>query len=131
MNYIKHFIVMLSFSLLFISCSEDNPAGTDNNNSGSGNITITVSSGATPQYSWSGGNVFSVTVVRTSAPSVPVWGIVTAGQDNIASPATHGAMPAGAIQTFAVETTLTSGVEYRVTVARISGEDFGFTDFRP
>ncbi|TDI93438.1 MAG: hypothetical protein E2O77_02840 [Caldithrix sp.] len=64
MNHIKQFVPVLCFSLLFISCSEDNPAGTGNNNSGSGNITITVGSGTTPQYSWSGGNVLSVTVGR-------------------------------------------------------------------
>ena len=64
MNHIKQFVSVLCFSLLFISCSEDNPAGTGNNNSGSGNITITVGSGTTPQYSWSGGNVLSVTVGR-------------------------------------------------------------------
>ena len=132
MNHVKYFIFALCFSLLFISCSEDNPAGGGNNNSGgSGNITITVSGGTNPQYSWSGGNIFSVTVVRTSAPAVPVWGIVTAGQDNIASAVTHGTTPGGAIQAFSTETTLSGGVQYRVTVARINGSDFGFTDFTP
>lgn len=67
----------------------------------------------------------------TSDPAVPVWGIAAPGTDNISSPATHGATPTGAIQTFAVETTLTSGVQYRVTVAKIAGSDFGFTDFTP
>lgn len=69
--------------------------------------------------------------VGTSDPAVPVWGIAAPGTDNISSPATHGATPTGAIQTFAVETTLTSGVQYRVTVAKIAGSDFGFTDFMP
>ncbi len=131
MNTIKQLCLVLSFSLLFISCSEDPPNGAGNNNSGTGNITITVSGGTNPQYSWSGGNVFSVTVVRTSAPTVPVWGIATAGVDNIASAVTHGTTPSGAIQTFSTETTLSGGVQYRVSVARIAGSEFGFTDFTP
>ena len=131
MNHIKHLMFVLCFSLLFISCSEDNPAGTGNNNSGAGNITITVGSGTNPQYSWSGDNVFSVTVVRTSDPGTPIWGIATPGQDNIESPATHGVIPSVATQLFSTETTLSGGVQYRVTVARINGSDFGFTDFTP
>ena len=132
MTCIKNFIVVLSLSLFFISCSEDNPAGNGNNNSGTANITITVSSGTNnPQYSWSGDNVFSVTVVRTSEPGTPIWGITTPGQDNIQSPATHGVIPGEAIQISPTETSLSGGVQYRVTVARINGSDVGFTDFTP
>ena len=131
MNHVKYFIFALCFSLLFISCSEGNPAGAGNNNSGSGNIAITVSGGTNPQYSWSGGMVLNVTVVRTSIPSVPIWNIVAPGVDNISAPVTHGTTPNGATQTVSTETTLSGGVQYRVTVTRINSSDFGFRDFTP
>lgn len=116
-------LIILAFS--FAGCGDSNPA-----NSGGGEFTVTVGSGATPQYSWSSGNAFSVSVMRTSAPTTIVWGLATPGQGNIASPATHGTTPAGSIQTSASETILTAGVEYRVSVSLLDGKT-GFTEFTP
>jgi hypothetical protein len=99
----------------------------------SGNeISITVTgSGATPSYSWAGGGGQSLTVVRQSAPGTPVWVIATPGRDGITSPITQGTVPAGAIEVVATERTLTPGVAYRVTVARIATNNAGWKDFTP
>jgi len=111
-------------------CSDgggDNLAG----NGGTGAIDITVGTGVRPTYTWSGEPAFSVSVVRTADPSTLVWSVVTPGLDGIASPVTHGTVPSGAIQNAYSETTLTAGVEYRVSVTRISGSEYGHVDFTP
>ncbi|MFQ5652983.1 MAG: hypothetical protein ACE5IY_23895 [bacterium] len=130
MHFIKHVLLTFIVSVfVFAGCDGNgNPAGSGG--SGGADFTVNVSSGTTPEYSWSAGKAFSVSVVRTSAPTTIVWGLATPGQDNIASPAAHGATPAGAIQTSASETTLTEGVEYRVSVSLLDGKT-GFTEFTP
>ncbi len=127
MHIHKHFLgAIVVFLIFFTGCSEDsNPA-----NSGGGDFEVTVGSGTTPQYSWSSGDAFSVSVVRTGAPTNIVWGIVTPGLSNIASPATHGVTPSGAVPTSQVETALTAGVEYRVSVSLLDSK-IGYTDFTP
>lgn len=129
------FGILVVLGMLFMSCDDNknNNSTNPNPNPNAGNITVNVSAGVNPQYSWTGGNVFSVSVVRQSAPTVIVWGCTVPGTDGIASPVTHGTLPAGSIQTsFSnTENTLTSGVAYRVSVSRINGTDFGYTDFTP
>ncbi len=120
-------IVSILSAFLFTSCSEkNNPASSGAN----GDFEVTVGSGTKPAYSWSVGKAFSVSVVRTADPTVIVWGIATPGQGNIASPATHGVTPQGAVATAKTELTLSSGVEYRVSVSLIDGKT-GYTDFKP
>ena len=125
-------LLMLSV-LLLAGCDKSSTEPDDNNNNTvNGDFTVTVGPGTTPQYSWNAGNAFSVSVVRTATPTTIVWGIATPGQGNIASPATHGATPGGAVPTAigTVETTLTSGVEYRVSVTLLDGKT-GWTEFTP
>jgi hypothetical protein len=83
-----------------------------------------------PQYSWDGGNVTSLSIVRTSAPTVVVWGLSTPGTNGIASASRHGTVPTGAVETATTEKTLTAGVQYRVTATRLDGTT-GFKDFTP
>ena len=121
----------LSFALLvsffvFSGCSKDsNPVDVVN-----GDFAVKVSSGTTPEYSWDAGKAFSLSVVRTDNPTVIVWGVATPGQDNIASPLKHGAVPAGVIPTFQAEKALTKSVTYRVSVTLLSGKT-GWTEFTP
>lgn len=96
-----------------------------------GNIPITVGSGTHPQYSWTGGGVVSLTVVRASDPGTPIWYIIcSTGGDCINSPVTHGTTPTGATAIATTELTLTAGVQYRVIVVR-TNNDFGSADFTP
>lgn len=129
-SVLKIFGILLVSALLSIGCGDD--SGTNGGNGGGGDFTVTVGSGTTPQYSWDAGNAFSVSVVRTSAPTTIVWGIATPGQSNIPSPTGHNVVPAGAVPTAVgtAETTLTAGVEYRVSISLLSGKT-GWTEFTP
>lgn len=143
----RHFLVLLTAVLLGLAlsaCGSSNAGGlppnwtailggNGGNTGGSGNeIAITVSyPGGVPTYSWSGGGGQSLAVVRTSDPGTPVWVIATPGRDGVTSPVTQGTVPGGAVEALATERTLTPGVEYRVTVARIATSNAGWTEFTP
>ena len=119
--------------LLAGACSDDNPTGLGGGGTG-GTFTVTVTSGTAPAYSWTVGDAFSVSVTRTGAPTVIVWGVVTPGADGIASAVTHGTVPSGATQLAMppeLEATLTAGVNYTVSVTRTNPVGFGFTEFTP
>ncbi len=77
---------------------------------------ITVTAGATPTYSWTIGNIFSLSVNKAG---VPVWAITTT-TNAIASPVTHGAAPAGARETISLEPVLAFGAQYTVFIANSS-----------
>ncbi len=116
--------------LLAGACGDDPTSG-----GGTTGITVTVTTGTAPAYSWTGGDVFTVSVTRTAAPTVIVWGVVTPGADGIASAVTHGTVPGGgAIQVAMppeLETILSVGVSYTVNVVRENPTGFGFTEFTP
>ncbi len=124
--------------LLAGACSDDNPTTTGGGGGGGGTggtIAVTVTSGTAPAYSWSRGDVFTVSVTRTADPAVIVWGVLTTPPgDGIASPVTHGMVPSGTVQVSmapALEMTLTAGVSYTVNVVRENPVGFGFTEFTP
>jgi hypothetical protein len=117
--------------LLVAGCKkEDNPA--DANGDGGSQINITIGSGRNPQYTWGGGNVFSLSVVRTASPTTIVWGLASPGQNGIASPITHGSGASGftIVETAASEKQLATGVQYRISITRIDGTT-GFKEFTP
>lgn len=134
MKQLKFFAIIASIVVLaFIGCKKDEQPTSNNNTGGGGTggtITITVGSGLNPSYSWDGGNVYQLSVVRQSSPGTIIWGAATPGNNGIASPVAHGALPGGAVQTsFSnTEATLSAGVAYRVNVTRLDGS-FGYTDF--
>ncbi len=113
-----------------VGCGGD--SGT--NSTTNGDFSITVGSGTRPTYTWSAGDAFSLSVVRTAAPTTIVWGLATMGNaENIASPVNHGtigSMTSGTVNTATTEQALTAGVEYRVTVTRLDGKT-GWTEFTP
>jgi hypothetical protein len=101
----------------------------DENGGSGGDFDIGVGGGTAPNYSWSGGTAFEVSVVRTSNQTVLVWGVASTAQ-NMSSPVRHGSVPGGAIELANRERTLAPGTEYRVTVKLANG-DQAFRDFRP
>ena len=129
--------VVVSGGLLLLAgaCGDDDPTGGGGGGGGTGGtITVTVTSGTAPAYSWTGGDVFTVSVTRTADPTVIVWGVVTPGGDGIASAVTHGMVPSGTVQVSmppALEMTLTAGVDYTVNVVRENPVGFGFIQFTP
>ena len=127
--HIKRTFIIISIlaAFLFTACSEKN---NPTDSSANGDFEVSVGNGPRPEYSWSVGKAFSVSVVRTADPTVIVWGIATPGLSNIASPASHGVTPQGAVASAKTEITLSAGVEYRVSVTLLDGKT-GYTDFKP
>ena len=147
MKHLLTICVALLLAIALAACGSTNtgllppdwnnlPDNGGNNNGGGNNsgneIAITVSNlGPTPTFTWSGGGGQSLAVVRTSSPGVPVWVIATPGRDGVTSPVAHGTVPSGAVEGMATERSLTPGVEYRVTVARIGTSNAGWVEFTP
>lgn len=102
----------------------------DDTASAGGDFDISVLGDTTPVYTWSSGPANALSVFRSVSPTVPVWSIVTTGEDSIASPVTHGTIPGGAVVVTASEPVLTAGVRYRVVVTRTGG-DYAWRDFTP
>jgi hypothetical protein len=120
-------VVLAAFALVVAACGEPNDASTGPSG---GTVVVVASTGTTPIYSWTGPLAVSLNVVRTSAPSVAIWGISSPLQRNIASGAQQGVVPPGATETASIERTLSTGVQYRVTVALADGTS-GSVDFTP
>lgn len=108
-------------------CSDDMGSGGEN---AGGDFAISVSTGTSPQYSWTAGLALSVSVYRASNPTVPVWSVANPTQQNIASPVVHGVVPQGALVLADDEPALTAGVRYRVEVRLANGQD-AFREFTP
>lgn len=112
------------------ACSDDLGAGGDN---AGGDFNINVGTGSQPQYSWPGGPALSVSVFRASNPIIPIWEVVDAVNESIASPVRHGTVPSGAQQTADpgdLENSLAAGVTYRVEI-RLANNQSAFREFTP
>lgn len=121
-------VLIIATGLAFTGCATDeNPTGPDGE--GGGDITITVTTGLTPTFSWTGGGVNDLMVERT-ANQLVVWEIRGPnGTDPISSPVTHGIVPNGATKYSYEEDEdipLVSGVEYKVSVIRSNGTEGWF-----
>lgn len=80
---------------------------------------VFVGLGVNPVYAWNVGPIASLTVVRTSNPTTPVWGFSVFTGDLVPSPVTHGDnVPNGSQSVGGTEPTLTPGVQYRVLIER-------------
>jgi len=121
--------VILSLVLVLLAaCSA---SGTSSTGPSGNSVVVLASAGTTPTYTWSGPLAVSINVARASAPSVAVWGISSPINRNIPSGAQQGVVaPAGAAETATAERVLTSGIQYRVTVALVDGTS-GSVDFTP
>ncbi len=97
------------------------------------NITVTVSAGTTPTYTFTGGPVRDISVLALApgdtSEETLVWGASAVSSDALNSPIAHGPQPAGAqLLTSTAQTVLNPGRNYRVVVVRSNGE-FGRAEF--
>ncbi len=110
--------------------------GQDTGGDGEQTLTVEVSAGTTPTYTFTGSPVRDVSVVRVNDPNnpqdvTPVWVATSVDVDAINSPVVHGPLPAGAtVLAVNAEPVLTAGQLYRVSVVKLNGE-FGFAEFTP
>ena len=102
----------------------------------SGPVTLEVTSGRTPTFSWEPACRLSFLVVELDAGGGDVWAVLTRGENALAPPVTYADTPAGA-ETLTPALPLTSGTAYRVAVARWigpdgdDGESIGLETFEP
>jgi hypothetical protein len=102
----------------------------------SGPVTLTVSPGTIPTFSWTPLCRLSLLVVGPDESGTDVWSIITRGENALAPPVTYGDPPAGA-ETLTPPLPLNSGTAYRVVVARLVGpgdddlENSGVETFEP
>ena len=94
---------------------------------GSGTVVITVSSGTTPTYAWSGGAARRLTVTQSGGGMF--WDISALNQSGFAPPVVHGVVPNSANEE-SNDVPLVQGTDYRVTVTLIDGSQ-GSRAFRP
>lgn len=135
--YVPFLLTALLFTLSCGAGTSGTSTDTTTSTTG-GTIDVSVTSGMTPQYSWTGGDAYTLSVIRVSAPAMVVWGVqsmptfTAAATNTVASPVTHGTVPAGLMQIsyLNTEATLTSGVAYRVSVSRADGS-VGWREFTP
>ena len=99
-------------------------------------VTLAVSAGTTPTFSWTPLCRLSFLVVGPDESGTDVWSIITRGENALAPPVTYGDPPAGA-ETLTPPVPLNSGTAYRVAVARWAGpgdddlENSGAETFEP
>ena len=105
--------------LLTTGCDGGNPAGVVLAGGGNGSLTMTVSGGTTPTFSWTGGRARSLTV--QSASGEVFWQIEALSlQEGFASPAQHGATPVGA-RVVTTARPLQPGVVHTATLVSVNG----------
>ncbi|MGE0490647.1 MAG: hypothetical protein AB7S38_15690 [Vulcanimicrobiota bacterium] len=98
-----------------------------------GGITVTAGPGTTPTYTFTGGPVRDISVLRIAADGSErlVWGASSVTNDALNSPIMHGPQPAGAtLLTANIEPNLATNAAYRVVVVRTNGQ-FGTANFTP
>jgi hypothetical protein len=95
---------------------------------GGSGLTVSVGTGTTPSYGWSGGRARSLTVQSTSGEVF--WQIEALDlQAGFASPVQHAATPAGA-RVVVAPRTLQPGVVHTATVVAVDGTQ-GSRTFTP
>ena len=94
---------------------------------GSGTLVVTVSSGTTPTYVWSGGQARRLTVTQNGGGMF--WDIEALNANGFAPPVTHGVVPNTAREN-SNEVPLVQGTDYRVSVTLVDGTE-GTRVFRP
>jgi hypothetical protein len=102
----------------------------------SGPVSLAVTPGATPTFSWTPSCRLAFLVVEPDENGTDLWSIITRGENALAPPVTYGDPPAG-VETLTPPFPLTSGTVYRVAVARWTGpgdddgESVGAETFEP
>jgi hypothetical protein len=83
--------------------------------------TVLMTPGNAPTYGWNYGNADTVEVARSSDIFTPVWRTVASTLDGIPSGLMHGTTGADRTVPVNTESTLTSGISYRVRIVRQTG----------
>jgi hypothetical protein len=124
-------VISVSRGVLEVSYAVSNMFEDAADSGSGGAIRVQAGKGTVPPYSWEGGGIVGLQVFRNTGVLTPVWAVVaTTDSDIIISPVTHGSIPPGAVESVALEKSLSAGASYRIMVFRTNGES-GFRDFVP
>ena len=101
--------------LVVASCGDDDPVSTNAPAACTGNVTVTVTSGTTPTFSWTPACSIVALIVEEGANDQ--WNVLANGDPGFGPSVVYGTKPAGSTQVGAT-TPLRAGVNYTVTVFR-------------
>jgi hypothetical protein len=107
-------------SMWLLGCSD--AIGPDELPECTGPVSLEVTPGDTPTFSWTPSCRLSLLVVETEEDGTTFWSIITRGENALAPPVTYGDPLAG-VETLNPPFPLTRGTGYRVTVARWTGPE--------
>ncbi len=118
-RFVRSFLTLAAI-VAAAGCGGGSPTGLATG--GSGTVTLTVSSGTTPTYTWSGGQARRLTVTQSTGGGV-FWNLEALNaQTGFPAPATHGVVPNGAREASA-DVQLVQGTDYRLTVTLVNGNE--------
>ena len=126
--------LLTTVALAAAGCGDDDdPAGPDDLAPCTGDVTVSVSAGTTPTFSWSPACRAYGLIVEEGASDR--WLLVATGSAGIAPGVRYGTVPAGASQRGEPAVPLVAGRAYDVTVFRGTTDDnarpAGSRDFTP
>ena len=107
----------LGWLLAALACSSDS-AGPSDQPVCAGNVTVSVSSGTTPTFSWTPACKLFFVLVEDGGGDQ--WGAISDGTNVIATPVEYGVVPPGATELQA-PAVLNPGTPYTITVYRWVG----------
>lgn len=105
-----------------LACSDGAGPESANLPACTGDISLTVSSGPTPRFSWSPGCKTFFLLVESQGAGGDVWSIMTPGTNGLVSGIRYGTVPDGA-QELDPASPLVAGSPYAVYVFRYTGPD--------
>ncbi len=105
-----------------VACADGAGPGSVNLPACTGDITVTVSSGPTPRFSWSPACKTFFLLVESQGAGTDLWSIMTPGANELVSGIQYGTVPAGA-QELDLPSPLAPGSLYVVDVFRYTGPD--------
>jgi hypothetical protein len=108
----------MAASIAFVAlaaCDDDDPVSPNAPAACTGNVTVTVTSGLTPTFSWT--PACSVVALIVEEGANDQWNVIANGDPGFGPSVVYGAKPVGSAQVGAV-TPLRAGVNYTVTLFR-------------
>jgi hypothetical protein len=107
--------IAASMAIVALTSCGDDPVSTSGPAACTGNVTVTVTGGTTPTFSWTPACSVVALIVEESANDQ--WNVIANGDPGFGPSVVYGTKPGGSTQVGAV-TPLRAGVSYSVTLFR-------------
>ena len=110
----------LSLALIAAACKPDSADPNAPQVACTGIVSVQVTSGTTPTFSWTPACKLFFVLVEPSNSGADLWSVISDSTNAIASPVVYGTTPSGAVQADA-PTPLVAGQVYKVILFRWTG----------